>query len=81
MPSTKDRRTGSSKYRKPLSSTNSRRTRPASRGQLDTDVAGSYNFDSPHHHTATIISKGEMAGRLISDVKSELEGERVGDCQ
>ena len=42
------------------------------------DVAGSFNFDSPHHYTATI--KGEMAGRLISDVNTELEGERIGDC-
>jgi Protein of unknown function (DUF3617) len=50
------------------------------RGQLDMDVAGSFNFDSPHHYTATITSKGEMAGRLMSDVKTELEGERVGDC-
>jgi hypothetical protein len=51
------------------------------RGQLDIDVAGSFNFDSPFHYTATITSKGAMAGRLISDVKTELEGERVGDCQ
>lgn len=50
------------------------------RGQLDMDVAGSFNFDSPLHYTATITSKGAMAGRLMSDVKTELEGERVGDC-
>jgi hypothetical protein len=51
------------------------------RGQLDVDVAGNFNFDSPLHYTATITSKGRMAGALISDVKTELEGERVGDCQ
>jgi len=51
------------------------------RGQLDVDVAGSFNFDSPLHYTATITSKGRMAGALISDVKTELEGERVSDCR
>jgi hypothetical protein len=50
------------------------------RGQLDLDVFGSFNFDSPTHYTATVISKGSMAGRLISDVKTDLEGERVGEC-
>jgi hypothetical protein len=51
------------------------------RGQLDIDVAGNFNFDSPLHYTAMITFRGVMAGRLISDVKTELEGERVGDCQ
>jgi len=51
------------------------------RGQLDVDVAGQFNFDSPLHYTATITSKGRMAGSLISDVKTELEGERVSECQ
>ena len=51
------------------------------RGQLDVDVAGNFNFDSPSHYTATVTSKGRMAGALISDVKTELEGERVSDCQ
>jgi Protein of unknown function (DUF3617) len=51
------------------------------RGQLDVDVAGNFNFDTPVHYTATVTSKGRMAGALISDVKTELEGERVGDCQ
>jgi hypothetical protein len=50
------------------------------RGQLDMDVAGDFNFDTPRHYTATITSKGKMAGALISDVKTEVVGERVGDC-
>jgi hypothetical protein len=40
------------------------------------DVAGQFNFDTPLH-TTTITSKGLMAGALISDVKTELEGERM----
>lgn len=50
------------------------------RGQLDADVAAHFEFDSPQHYTATVTSQGRMAGQLISDVKSEIEGERVGDC-
>jgi hypothetical protein len=51
------------------------------RGQLDADVAGHFNFDSPQHYAATVTSQGRMGGALISDVKTGLEGERVGDCQ
>src|SRR5215475_14389670 len=51
------------------------------RGQLDADVAGNFNFDNPQHYKATVTSRAQMGGRLISDVKTELEGERVGDCQ
>jgi hypothetical protein len=50
------------------------------KGQLDMDVSGNFNFDSPVHYTATVVSKGKMAGALISDVKTELEGERVSEC-
>jgi hypothetical protein len=51
------------------------------RGQLDADVAGEFNFDTPQHYTAMVTSQGRMAGALISDVKTGIEGERVGDCQ
>jgi hypothetical protein len=50
------------------------------RGQLDIDVAAEFTFDNPRHYTATITSKGKMAGALISDVKTDIEAERVGDC-
>jgi hypothetical protein len=51
------------------------------KGQLDLDIAGSFSFDSPSHYTAIVASKGWMAGQLMSDVKTEIEGERVGECQ
>jgi hypothetical protein len=51
------------------------------RGQLDADVAGHFDFDSPQHYKATVTSKAAMGGTLMSDVKTELQGERVGDCQ
>jgi Tfp pilus assembly protein PilX len=50
------------------------------RGQLDIDAAGDFTFDNPHHYTATITSNGKMAGALISDVKTDIEAERVGAC-
>jgi Protein of unknown function (DUF3617) len=50
------------------------------RGQLDIDATGEFNFDSPRHYTAIITSKGKMAGALISDVKTDIEAERAGDC-
>src|SRR6266849_6020044 len=34
-------------------------------GQLDMDVAGDFTFDTPRHYTATIVSKGAMAGREV----------------
>ena len=51
------------------------------RGQMDMNVQGSFDFDSPSHYTATVSSKAWMAGSLISDVKTEIEGERVGECK
>ena len=50
------------------------------RGQLDIDATGDFTFDNPRHYTAIITSKGKMAGALISDVKTDIEAERVGDC-
>lgn len=50
------------------------------RGQLDIDVASKFNFDSGQHYAATVTSQGRMAGALISDVKTEVTGERLGDC-
>ena len=50
------------------------------KGQIDIDLLGDYTFDSMSHYTATVLSKGWMAGALMSDVTTELEGQRVGAC-
>jgi hypothetical protein len=50
------------------------------KGQIDMDISGDFSFDSPRHYTATIATKGWMAGQLMSDVKTGLEAERVGEC-
>ena len=51
------------------------------KGQLDLDVLGDFNFDSADHYTATVVSKGVIGGKVISDVKTDLTGERIGECQ
>jgi hypothetical protein len=50
------------------------------RGQLDIDVSGEFNFDTPRHYTAIIASKSRMAGALVGDIKSDIEAEHVGEC-
>jgi hypothetical protein len=50
------------------------------KGQIDMDVTGEFNFDTPRHYTAAVIAKGWMGGVLTNDVKTELEGEYVGAC-
>jgi Protein of unknown function (DUF3617) len=50
-------------------------------GQMDMDVAAVFNFDSPEHYTAIILTRGYMAGALTNDVKTELEGEHLGACE
>lgn len=50
------------------------------RGQLDMNVAANFDFDSATHYTATVASQNMIAGALVSDVKTEIEGERTGEC-
>jgi len=50
------------------------------KGQIDIDLLGDYSFDSMSHYTANVLSKAWMGGAQVSDVKTELEGERVGAC-
>jgi hypothetical protein len=50
-------------------------------GQLDMDVAGDFTFDTPTHYSATIVSKGAMAGREVVNTTVSIEGEHVGECR
>ena len=49
-------------------------------GQLDMDVAGEFLFDSPEHYTATVTARSSMMGRVLNDVHTAIEGQRVGEC-
>jgi len=50
------------------------------KGQLDVDLAGEFNFDSPHHYTATVRTKADMAGMPMADSQNMLEGQWVSAC-
>jgi hypothetical protein len=50
------------------------------RGQIDMDVAGEFTFDSPERYNATIVARSSMQGRLMQEVRTSIEGSRVGDC-
>lgn len=50
-------------------------------GQLDMDVTGDFIFDTPKHYTATIVSKGAMAGRELVNTTVAIEAEHIGDCR
>jgi len=50
-------------------------------GQMDMDVSGDFTFDTPKHYTATITSKGAMAGREFVNSSVSIEGEHIGECR
>jgi hypothetical protein len=57
------------------------RWRMLCKGQMDMDVSGDFTFDTPKHYTATIQSKGSMAGREVVNTSVAIEGEHLGECQ
>ena len=65
-----------------FSSTASRlKWRMLCKGQLDMDVSGDFNFDTPKHYTAKIESKGSMAGRTMVETSVAIDGENLGECK
>ncbi len=50
------------------------------KGQLDMDLSGEFNFDSPHHYTATVRTRAAMAGMPMVDTQNMLEGQWVSAC-
>ena len=50
------------------------------KGQLDMELTGDFTFDSPHHYTATVRTKAEMAGKQMVDSQNTLEGQWVSAC-
>ena len=51
------------------------------KGQLDMELAGEFNFDSPHHYTGTVTTKAAMAGMQMVDSQDTIEGQWVSDCK
>jgi hypothetical protein len=51
------------------------------KGQLDMDLSGNFNFDSPHHYSGTVRSKAAMMGQTMIYQQETLEGQWVSECQ
>jgi Protein of unknown function (DUF3617) len=50
------------------------------KGQLDMELTGEFNFDNPHHYTATVTTKAAMAGMQMIDSQNTLEAQWVSEC-
>jgi hypothetical protein len=50
------------------------------KGQLDMDVAGEFNFETPQRYTATLITEAWMQGQRIQRSHVTIEAQRIGDC-
>jgi hypothetical protein len=51
------------------------------RGQLDMDVAGEFVFERRDRYTATIVASSSMLGKVMQEVHTRIEAQRVGECQ
>jgi len=50
------------------------------KGQLDMELKGEFNFDSPHHYSGTVRTTAAMAGMQMVDSQNSLEGQWVSEC-
>jgi uncharacterized protein DUF3617 len=50
------------------------------KGQLDMELDGEFNFDSPHHYTGAVQSKASMGGQEMPGSKNTVEGTWVSAC-
>lgn len=50
------------------------------KGELDMELTGAFNFDSPHHYTGTVQSRASMAGQPMPNSKNSVEAEWVSAC-
>jgi Protein of unknown function (DUF3617) len=51
------------------------------RGQLDMDVAGEFVFERRDRYTANIVASSSMLGKLMQEVRTRIQADRVGECQ
>ncbi|HXW41626.1 MAG TPA: DUF3617 family protein [Xanthobacteraceae bacterium] len=50
------------------------------KGQLDMELTGEFDFDSPHHYSGTVRTRAEMAGMVMVDSQNTVEGQWVSAC-
>jgi hypothetical protein len=50
------------------------------KGQADQDVTGEFIFERPDRYTASIQARFSMLGKLLQEVVTTIEADRVGEC-
>jgi hypothetical protein len=50
------------------------------KGQLDMELTGEFDFDNPHHYTATMRTKAAIGGTAMVDSQDTLEAQWVSAC-
>ena len=50
------------------------------KGQLDMELSGDFDFDTPHHYTGTVRTSASMAGQEIPPSQQTVEGQWVSAC-
>jgi hypothetical protein len=50
------------------------------KGQLDMELTGEFNFDSPHHYSGSVQSTASMGGQTMPGSKNTVEGQWVSAC-
>jgi hypothetical protein len=50
------------------------------KGQLNLELTGEFNFDSPRHYTATIHNRAEMGGQQVANSQNVLEARWLSEC-
>jgi hypothetical protein len=51
------------------------------KGQLDMELTGAFDFDSPHHYTGTVESKASMAGLTAPPSVQKFDANWVSECK
>lgn len=51
------------------------------KGQTDMEQTAEFNFDSPHHYTATMRTRAAVSGQTMIDSQDMLEGQWVSECR
>lgn len=50
------------------------------KGQLNMELTGEFNFDTPHHYSATVRTQAGIAGMPATHSQSMVEAEWVSQC-
>jgi hypothetical protein len=51
------------------------------KGQLDMELTGAFDFDSPQHYTGTVEAKAAMAGQTMPASVQKVDAHWVSECK